>query len=208
MAETDTKSEWGAGLLAIGATVLIGAAVPIILYFLLYKPQVLRKDAERNRLTQLGLQLDEQIARGTVLAELRAEGEEVATKMEELEKRFSTGEIDGSVDKLLELLNANNLKRTPEAVVRREKSPISKTDSKTEFPAGLSALMVKVVCFGKWKDFVTFIAAVESHRDGTFVIGELVAEGDKNGKDDHTFSVEIWIVQGRNIAAIGVGAGK
>lgn len=205
MADTDKKNEWGAGLLAIAATVLVGAAIPVILYFLLYKPQVQRKEEQRNRLTQLDIQLNGEIARGSVLSGLKAEGEEVARSMEELEKRFATEDIDASVDKLLQLLNANNLKRTPEAVVRREKSPISKSDSKADFPNGLHALMVRVVCFGKWKDFITFIAAVESSKDGTFVIGELIAEGDKNGKDDHTYSVEIWIVQGRNIAAIGVG---
>jgi hypothetical protein len=107
---------------------------------------------------------------------------------------------------LTDLLNANKLKRTPEAVVRREKSAISKTDSKAEFPSGLQANLVRVICYGQWKDFVTFIAAIESNKDGTFVVGELVAEGDKNGKDDHTFSVDIWILQRRNIDAIGVVA--
>jgi Tfp pilus assembly protein PilO len=203
MAETEKKNEWGAGLLAIGATVLIGAAIPCILYFILYKPQVVRKEEQKVRLTQMDAQLNTEIARGDVLLALQTEGEEVATKMDELEKRFSTANLDGSVEKLLQLLNANNLKRTPEAVVRREKSPIAKTDSRAEFPNGLQALMVKVVCYGQWKDFVTFIAAVESHKEATFVIGELVAEGDKNGKDDHTFTVDIWIVQGRNIAVIG-----
>lgn len=205
MAENAKSNEWGAGLLAIAATVLIGAAIPVILYFLLYKPQVLRKEAERNRLTQLDTSLNTEIARGTALAELRTEGEEVAKNMEELEKRFSAPDMDASVEKLQQLLNANNLRRTPEAVVRREKSAIAKTDSKSEFPSGLSAVMVRIVCYGKWKDFVTFVAALESHKDGTFVIGELVAEGDKNGKDDHTYSVDVWIVQSRNIAAIGVG---
>ncbi len=205
MAENAKSNEWGAGLLAIAATVLIGAAIPVILYFLLYKPQVVRKETERNRLTQLDASLNTEIARGTALAELRTEGEEVAKNMEELEKRFSVADMDGSVEKLQQLLNANNLRRTPEAVVRREKSAIAKTDSKSEFPNGLSAVMVRIVCFGKWKDFVTFVAALESYKDGTFVIGELVADGDKNGKEDHTYSVDIWIVQSRNIAAIGVG---
>src|SRR5687767_5180623 len=134
MAETEKKNEWGAGLLAIFATILIGAAIPVILFFLLYKPQVLRKDEQRARLTDLDGKLNLEIARGGSLGDLRKEGEEVAERMVELEKRFAGSDAQASVDKLLQLLNANNLKRTPDAVVRREKDAIRKTDIKVEFP--------------------------------------------------------------------------
>lgn len=203
MAEIEKKNEWGAGLLAIAATLFIGAAIPIILFFVVYKPQVQRKEAEKARTVQLGVQLDEQIERGKKLGDLQAQGEEVAAKLTELEKRFTKGDTEIAVAKLLELLAANNLRRTPDAVVRREKDPIRRTDIREAFTNGLSAGMVTISCYGQWRDFVTFVAAAESEATATFVFGEIYAEGDRNGKDDHTFLADVWIVLGRNIDAIG-----
>ncbi|MCC6150338.1 MAG: hypothetical protein IT461_08830 [Planctomycetes bacterium] len=204
MAEIEKKNEWGAGLLAIAATLFIGAAIPVILFFVVYKPQVQRKEEQKVRTVQLGTQLDEQMARGGKLLELQGEGEEVAKSLTELETRFASSDVQNAIGRLLALLNASNLKRTPEAVVRREKDPIRRTDMKDEFPNGLQASMVTINCFGKWSDFVNFIAAAESEEKFTFVVGEFYAEGDRNGKEEHTFLVDIWIVQGRNIPAIGV----
>ena len=203
MAEIEKKNEWGAGILAISATVFIGAAIPVILYFVLYTPQVQRKNDQKARTVQMTDQLNKELQRGDDLAKLRTEGEEVAKALEESEKRFGPQDTQSSVDTLLKMLTANNLRRTPEAVTRREKDPIRRTDIRAEFPGGLQAAMVTINCFGKWSDFVTFIAAAESHKEATFVVGEMIADGDRNGKEDHTFLVDIWIIQRRNVDAIG-----
>ena len=203
MAETEKTNEWGAGMLAIAATLFIGAAIPVILFFVVYKPQVQRKEEQKARMVQLDAQLNEQMVRGGDLLKLQGEGEDVAKSLTELEKRFSSSDVQSSIEKLLALLNANSLKRTPDAVVRREKDQIRRSDIKDEFPNGLHAAMVTVNCYGKWSDFVNFVATAESETSATFVVGEFYAEGDRNGKNDHTFLVDIWIVQGRNIPAIG-----
>lgn len=205
MAAEQAKSgnEWTAGLIAIFATILIGGAIPVALYFAMYVPQTKKKLQQEQRLAQLQTDYDLEFARTERIGGLKKDGEQVEKELKKVEERFADKGVQSVLDKLQKLLDSNKLDMTPDAKTRREASAIRVSDLKSDFPGGLQAVPVTVNCWGTWKDFATFIAAVESMGNATVVVGELRAAGDKNAGKSHTYEVELWIVQRRDTDAIG-----
>ncbi|KAA0217777.1 hypothetical protein EDM80_02795 [bacterium] len=201
--QAKSSGDWTAGLIAIFATLLLGGAAPIALFFLLYKPQTIKREEQVTREKNLKSELDIQLARQANLAGLQKEGEEVASKLGELEKQFADKTIQEAVKKIGAMLEANKLEMTPEAKLRRDTSAIRMSDTKDDFPGGLRALQISVTCYGRWKDLATFIASVESMKEFTVVFGDLRGEGDKNAGDKHTYNFDLWIMMRRDLDKIG-----
>lgn len=201
-------SDWTAGIVAILAAVLLGAALPIGLYYGLYVPQT-------EALAQARLDLEAVEARQAMLSAkaervktLEDEGAEIAERLSGIEVEFVSpdGEgftLDAAVLDIEDLASAHHLSPRRQTSGTRDLNVVRPAGGALEFPDGLRATRYMVEAQARFHDFGRFLAALES-RDGYTIIPEdLLCRGDAARGTQHIFVLNFYIVQKRDVDEIG-----
>lgn len=170
MARTTADSgagDWTAGLIAIAAALLIGAAAPVAIYYALYLPRVEVSAAERVKLA-------DQESRQSVLHKGQAEVKGFEADIAKLKSRLSAAEgvftppdlVPKLVKRLSDLAASYNILLRQDRrqmigakVVYEEGAPFI-------FPDGLRGTRVVVVGQAPYHDLCRFVCDVESQSSG------------------------------------------
>ncbi len=206
--------DWTAGIIAITAALLIGAGLTIGAYFGAYKPKQEQRIAADVKLGDL------MVDQARVEMELeRVRGMEAdAKKMEErvavLEKRFAEGnaadlDVPAVREKLKTLCLSHNLDFQDAVRQQRDAQMVYKGEKRIEFPHGLAATLLRIDVKGTFHDFGRFLRELEvldtlTEDGGPVVIAEsLSLVGDNNGKREHNFMLQVYVVEKRDLATVG-----
>jgi hypothetical protein len=170
MAKTGTggaAGEWTAGLIAILATVLIGAAIPIALYFTLYVPRTEAHASVKQKLvTEEARELTLSIKAAKV-AGLKKDADGLVARLASAEDKFTPTELVAQVVKRL-----SNLAVEHKLGLRKEQQTligakvVNESGAPVIMAGGLRGVQVAVVGQARYHDLCRFIAEVESQASG------------------------------------------
>jgi hypothetical protein len=212
MAEGAT-GDWTAGTIAITAALLIGAGLTIGAYFGAYVPMKEQREAADRRLgdlmvDQARVEMELERVRG-----MEADAEKMEERVAALEENFSTGkpaELDvPEVRKEIETLcQAHNLDFLDAVRQQRDAQMVYKGEKRIEFEHGLAATLLMVDVKGTFHDFGRFLRDLEMmdtrKGGGPIVVAEsLSLIGDNNGKREHSFRLQAYVVEKRDLTAVG-----
>jgi Tfp pilus assembly protein PilO len=212
MAEGAT-GDWTAGMVAIAAAVLIGAGLTIGAYFGASVPMKEQRQTADRKLSEL------MVDQAMVEMELeRVRGMEAdAKRMEErvaaLEENFAVGkpadlDVPKVRDEIEDLCQAHNLDFLDVVRQQRDAQMVYKGEKRIEFQHGLAATLLMVDVKGTFHDFGRFLRDLEMldtrKEGGPVVIAEsLSLIGDNNGKREHTFRLQAYVVEKRDLTTVG-----
>jgi hypothetical protein len=209
-------NEWLPGIIAIVAAAFLGGAVPIGLYFGLYQPKVKERTAAEAEVQNLKVQEEALLARQTRVKGLEDDAVKMAERLVEIEEPFASPDVE-RLDvpevraRLLRLAAKHKLAKLPEREQELGSAIVFEGKQRITFPKGLQATKLIIETQAFYHDFGRFLTEMETLRDETdpekpkYVIipEKLICKGDPNGGSRHVFVLHVFVVEKRNIDAIG-----
>jgi Tfp pilus assembly protein PilO len=212
MAEGAT-GDWTAGMVAIAAAVLIGAGLTIGAYFGAYVPMKEQRQAADRKLSELVVdqamvEMELERVRG-----MEADAKTMEERVAALEENFAVGkpadlDVPKVRDEIEDLCQAHNLDFLDAVRQQRDAQMVYKGEKRIEFQHGLAATLLMVDVKGTFHDFGRFLRDLEMldtrKEGGPVVIAEsLSLIGDNNGKREHTFRLQAYVVEKRDLTTVG-----
>lgn len=200
--------DWTAGIVAIVAALLLGGALPIGLYFGLYKPKEKERLAAEQKLVQLNVDLELMMARGERVRGLEDDGVAMADRIKELESPFAVGDAE-KMDvpevraTLLRMAETHKLELRPERQQQLGAEVVFAGGDRITFEKGLTATKLQIEARARFHDFGRFITEMETLEKYVIIPESLVCTGDANGGNDHVFIMVVYVVERRDVDAIG-----
>lgn len=200
--------DWTAGIVAIVAALLLGSALPIGLYFGLYKPKEKERLDAEAKLAQLNTDMELMIARGERVRGLEEDGVKMAADIKELESPFAVGDPE-KLDvpevraTLLRLAENHKLELRPERQQQLGAEVVFAGGERIAFDKGLQATKLQIEARARFHDFGRFVTEMETLENYVIIPESLVCTGDANGGNDHTFIMVVYVVERRDVDAIG-----
>jgi hypothetical protein len=216
--EPGKGNDWGAGIAAIGAALLFGAALPVGLYFGAYKPQTNKLAAEKKRYEKAEGDFKLEDARRGKVESDKTDVTNVQAKLTEVQKLFST-DVGNELVLIREKARLHGLKpvstRGRPLDDRRIADDLNKPVGDTG-GIGLVGDMVRINCQGYLFNFCSFLGDLESYglvakddkgekveATGRFyVVRSVVIKGDGNGGSLHTFELELVLPRPHNMSKL------
>ena len=213
---TGGSSDWTAGIIAIVAALLLGAALPIGVYLGLYVPKQKDRIAAEQRLSQLDVDYELLIQRQVRVKGLEDDADEMAARLTSIEEPFATPDVE-RMDvpevrtHLLTLADKHNLELLPEREQQLGSERVFTGNQRITFEHGLSATKLIIEAQAYYHDFGRFVTEMETLKDETdetrskYVIipEKLICNGDPNGGSRHMFVLHVFVVEKREISLIG-----
>jgi len=193
---------------AIIAALLLGSALPIGLYFGLYKPKLKERMEAQDKKQQLDTAMSIMIARQERVVKLEKEGEEMADRITKIERPFSVADTE-KMDvpdvraALLRLAEVNNLALAPEHVNERGAEIVFPGGQRIDFKHGLTATMLRIETQAYFHDFGRFLTQMETMENYVIVPETLHCVGNTNGGDRHIFRMVVYVIERRDVDSIG-----
>jgi hypothetical protein len=211
MADKGTSSsggDWTAGIVAIVAAMLLGSAIPVGLYFGLYKPKVAEHSAAKEKLNTLQTDMTAMVARSERVRKLEDEGEAMAARVTKDEARFAIADPEAldvlaAREAIQKLADDSFLELLPERKSQMGARIVFKSNNRIEFENGLRATRLKVEAQAYFHDFARFVSRLE-HMEKFVVVPEtLICKGDTNGGVTHKFFLDLYVIERRDVNSIG-----
>lgn len=205
---TGSSGDWTAGIVAIVAALLLGSALPIGLYFGLYKPKEKQRIEAQNKLEQLKTDMQLMIARSDRVRGLEEDGVAVAERLKELEVPFAVSDpekmdVPEARAALLRLAEKHHLGLRPERQQQLGAEVVFIGGDRIEFEKGLKATKLMIEAQAYYHDFGRFVSEMESLEQFVIIPESLLCKGDTNGGTDHVFIMVVYVVERRDIDSIG-----
>ncbi|MEZ5992519.1 MAG: hypothetical protein R3E76_09210 [Planctomycetota bacterium] len=205
---TGSSGDWTAGIVAIVAALLLGSAIPIGLYFGLYRPKVAERIAAQENKTKLDGEMNAMIARQEFVVKLETEADSVAERIEEIEKPFALADVEKMDvpevhEALLRLAKLHNLGLLPERQQQLRAEIVFPAGQRIEFPHGLMATKLTIETHAYFHDFGRFLTAMETMEKFVIIPESLICTGDSNGGSRHMFRMNVFVIERRDVDAIG-----
>lgn len=202
------NADWTAGIVAIVAALLLGSAIPIGLYFGLYKPKVAELAAANQKLNTLKADMTAMVVRSEKVTKLENDGDAMAKRVTELEAPFAVSDPErldvpdawAAIDKLA---NDHYLELRPERKTQLGARVVYKSNNRIQFQDGLFATKLTVEAQAFFHDFARFVSKLEYMQNYVVIPESLICKGDANGGTTHTFIMEIYVVERRDVDLIG-----
>lgn len=203
-----SSGDWTAGIVAIVAALLLGSALPIGLYFGLYKPKVAERKAGEEKKKKLNADMEVMIARQEKVAELEAEGKEMAKRVKEIEKPFAVADTE-KMDvpdvraALLRLAEVHNLALLPERKGELGSEIVYTGKQRIAFEHGLMATKLVIEALAFYHDFGRFVTDMETMEKYVIIPETVVCMGNTNGGGRHLFRMGVYVIEKRDVESIG-----
>lgn len=202
------SGDWTAGIIAIVATLLLGAAVPVGLYFALYKPKTVEHAQKDEEFNKVSAEFEVLVARQTDVTKMEKEADETAKKLAKLEEVFAVPNDDAVIARIAKLATSHDIKLLEKRRGMLDVPDVvfpPKTPQPVAFKHGLQGRAFFVEGEGTYHDFGRFMADLENYeKTRTVVVVERVRiEGSRRAGPIHQFYVKAYIFEKRNIAEIG-----
>lgn len=199
------SGDWTAGIVAIVAAMLLGGAIPIGLYYAMYVPSVQKRQAEERRFNELQTQSTLLIAREEKVRGLEADAVEMRARLDKVEKKF-TAPVDRTelVTRIANMARGHNLRLRAEMSNTLRAKIVYEGSAELKFLKGLKASAIIVDCQATYHDFGRFLAEVEAMEDAVLIVESLDINGDQNGGWSHNFMMTLYMIEKRDIDAVGV----
>ncbi|MCZ7604977.1 MAG: hypothetical protein M5U25_02675 [Planctomycetota bacterium] len=200
--------DWTAGIVAIVAALLLGSALPIGLYFGLFKPKEQERIDAQQKLEQVKVDYQMMLARADRVRGLEEDGVKMADDIKELESPFAVGDPE-KLDvpevraTLLRLAENHKLELRPERQARLGAEVVFAGGERIAFEKGLQATKLQIEARARFHDFGRFITEMETLENYVIIPESLVCTGDANGGNDHTFIMVVYVIERRDVDAIG-----
>lgn len=200
--------DWTAGIVAIVAALLLGSALPVGLYFGLYKPKEKERLDAANKLEQLNVDMEMMIARGDRVRGLEEDGKQMEVRVQEMEIPFAVADAE-KMDvpdvraTLLRLAEKHQLSLRPERQQQLGAEVVFTGGDRITFEKGLKATKLQIEAKARFHDFGRFVTEMETLEQYVIIPESLVCTGDANGGNDHVFIMVVYVVERRDIDAIG-----
>lgn len=200
--------DWTAGIVAIVAALLLGSALPVGLYFGLYKPKEKERLEAANKLEQLNVDMEMMIARGDRVRGLEEDGKQMEVRVQEMEIPFAVADAE-KMDvpdvraTLLRLAEKHQLSLRPERQQQLGAEVVFTGGDRITFEKGLKATKLQIEAKARFHDFGRFVTEMETLEQYVIIPESLVCTGDANGGNDHVFIMVVYVVERRDIDAIG-----
>lgn len=216
MADKGGAGEWTAGIIAIVAALLLGGAVPVGVYFGLYKPKMQEREQAQQKLAALDVDMELALARQAKVKKLQDEAADMEERLIDAEKPFAVADVE-RMDvpevraRLISLADAHKLELLPERQAQLGSERVFTGNQRITFPKGLTATKLIIEARAYFHDFGRFLTELETMRDekdrtqARYIIipEKLICKGDPNGGSRHVFVLHVFVVEKRDIAAIG-----
>lgn len=205
MAQDPTKEggDWTAGLVAIAAALLLGAAAPIGIYFGLYVPQTKEHEMWAAEAVKNKAKHDEQLEREKRVGVMRKHGDEARAEIAKLEERFTPLSAASDLITTLETMaKRHRVELPPDKKIFTNERVVKPMEADTSLPNGLTASKIVVEGSASYNDFGRFMAEIENMSTATLIPGNFTATGDSNGGDKHLFRLELYMIQRRDLDAM------
>jgi hypothetical protein len=211
MAEKGAASsgaDWTAGIVAIVAALLLGSAIPIGLYFGLYKPKVAELAAANQKLNTLKNDMTAMVARSEKVTGLEKDGEALAKRVTDIEAPFAVSDperldVPDAWAAIQKLADDHYLELRPERKNQLGARVVYRSDSRIQFQDGLYATRLTVETQAFFHDFARFLSKLEHMQNFVVIPETLICTGDANGGTTHTFILHIYVVERRDVDLIG-----
>jgi Tfp pilus assembly protein PilO len=211
MAEKGASSsggDWTAGIVAIVAALLLGSAIPIGLYFGLYKPKVADRVAANKKLETLKIDMTAMVTRSDKVRKLETEGDEMAIRVAKIEEDFAVSDpermdVPDAWAAIQKLAEDNFLELLPERKTQLGARVVFKANNRIEFENGLRATKLRIEAQAYFHDFARFVSKMEYLEKFVVVPEMLICKGDTNGGTTHMFVMEVYVVERRDVDRIG-----
>lgn len=200
--------DWTAGIVAIVAALLLGSALPIGLYFGLFKPKEQERIDAQQKLEQVKVDYQMMLARADRVRGLVEDGVKMADDIKELESPFAVGDPE-KLDvpevraTLLRLAENHKLELRPERQAQLGAEVVFAGGERIAFEKGLQATKLQIEARARFHDFGRFITEMETLENYVIIPESLVCTGDANGGNDHTFIMVVYVIERRDVDAIG-----
>ncbi len=200
--------DWTAGIVAIVAALLLGSALPIGLYFGLFKPKEQERIDAQQKLEQVKVDYQMMLARADRVRGLEEDGVKMADDIKELESPFAVGDPE-KLDvpevraTLLRLAENHKLELRPERQAQLGAEVVFAGGERIAFEKGLQATKLQIEARARFHDFGRFITEMETLENYVIIPESLVCTGDANGGNDHTFIMVVYVIERRDVDAIG-----
>lgn len=205
------SGDWTAGIVAIVAALLLGGGVPVGLYFGLYEPKVKEREAAEAQLQSLQSDQDLLLARQERVRGIEEERDDMIERVAALEARFTMPDATDTADQdlkvirgvLAELADQHHLSLMRGRAQNRELEIVKPAGQRVTFENGLSATGITIEAQATYHDFGRFMAAIEGLPDAVVIPAELICTGDASRGTQHAFILTVYVVEQRDIDAIG-----
>ncbi|MCG3183147.1 MAG: hypothetical protein ICCCNLDF_01231 [Planctomycetes bacterium] len=200
--------DWTAGIVAIVAALLLGGALPIGLYFGLYMPKEKERLDAVKKLDQLNIDMEMMLARGERVRGLEEDGSQMEERVKEIETPFALGDAE-KLDvpdvraTLLRLAEKHQLALRPERQQQLGAEVVFTGGDRITFEKGLHATKLQIEAKARFHDFGRFVTEMETLEQFVIIPESLVCTGDANGGNDHVFIMVVYVVERRDVDAIG-----
>lgn len=200
--------DWTAGIVAIVAALLLGSALPVGLYFGLFKPKEQERIDAQQKLEQVKVDYQMMLARADRVRGLEEDGVKMADDIKELESPFAVGDPE-KLDvpevraTLLRLAENHKLELRPERQAQLGAEVVFAGGERIAFEKGLQATKLQIEARARFHDFGRFITEMETLENYVIIPESLVCTGDANGGNDHTFIMVVYVIERRDVDAIG-----
>jgi hypothetical protein len=207
-ASGSSAGDWTAGIVAIIAAMLLGGAIPVGLYFGLYKPKVAEHVAAKEKMKTLQADMDLMVARSEKVRKLEEEGDAMAVRVTKIEERFAVSDperldVPDAWAAIQKLAEDNFLELLPERKSQLGARVVFKSNNRIEFENGLHATRLRIEAQAYFHDFARFVSKLE-YMDKFIVVPEtLICKGDTNGGVTHKFFLDIYVIERRDVNSIG-----
>jgi hypothetical protein len=201
-------ADWTAGIVAIAAALLLGSAIPIGLYFGLYKPKVAELVTANQKLTQIKVDMNAMVARSEKVTKLETEGDAMAKRVTEIEAPFAVSDperldVPDAWAAIQKLADDHYLELRPERKTQLGARVVYKSGNRIQFQDGLYATKLTVEAQAFFHDFARFLSKLEHMQNFVVIPESMTCIGDANGGTTHTFVLEIYVVERRDVDLIG-----
>jgi hypothetical protein len=202
------SSDWTAGIVAIAAALLLGGAIPIGLYFGLYKPKVAEHATAKQKLSALQVDMTAMVARSEKVTKLEADGVALAKRVTEIESGFAVSDperldVPDAWAAIQKLADDNYLELRPERKAQLGARVVYKSGNRIQFQEGLYATKLTVEAQAFFHDFARFLSKLEHMQNYVVIPEALICKGDANGGTTHTFILDVYVVERRDVDLIG-----
>jgi Tfp pilus assembly protein PilO len=205
---SSSGGDWTAGIVAIAAALLLGSAIPIGLYFGLYKPKVAERTTANEKLNTLKTDMTVMVSRADKVRKLEDDGDTMAQRVLRDEEAFAVSDPErmdvpdawAAVQKLAE---DNYLDLLPERKTQLGARVVFKANNRVEFENGLRATKLRIEAQAYFHDFARFVSKMETLAKFVIVPEMLICKGDTNGGTTHMFVMEVYVIERRDVDRIG-----
>ncbi|MCC6572649.1 MAG: hypothetical protein IT462_02555 [Planctomycetes bacterium] len=200
-------NDWTAGIIAIGAALVLGAAAPIGIYFGLYMPQTKQLEMWTLNAQANEIKLHAEQEKEGRMQKMQGESDRVRGEIEKVEARFSAAD-ENLIHQIEGIAQRHKVELPQDKRNFKDVMLVKNMESPTFMPQKLRAEKIYIECSATYNDFGRFMAELENLPNATLIPGNFVAAGNSGAGKTHTFRVEFFVVQKRDLGSIGINVPK